>query len=195
VLRLLGPSRDSELAQLARKSPLVKQMLTLEATNGAWLPPSLQPYAKLAQGDLTGALSCAEAGERARVTRLVGASKGASPAQIEAALALADDQAIDSGTIFASVGLRLKHHKDPTALIARLEEFASAEEQDALRAFLQPDKLVSKSEAAREAASQLSLSTRAHAYVMAAVQLGERTPEAWLTTVRSALFANERPHL
>jgi hypothetical protein len=48
--------------------------------------------------------------------------------------------------------------------------------------------------AAESELTGLTAAMRGHAYSVAAVVLGERTPEAWRTGAKRLLFASERPY-
>jgi hypothetical protein len=194
VLRLTG--HTSEAAQLATSSPLLRARLVAEGDeqrfDGEPLSPILMAYQHLAHGRLQAALQVAPEAHRTRVARLVGASRGASPAQVDAALALDDEPELDEFALVASIGLRLRHQRDAKPFVTRLSASLNPKELEALQEFMQADKLLGKPDTL---AQQCTLVRRGQLYVLGAVILGERTPEAWLTTLRAVLLPDERPHL
>ncbi|MFZ5893575.1 MAG: M48 family metallopeptidase [Myxococcota bacterium] len=196
LLRVLGREGASALKQLAESSVPVKQRLALE-TVATDLPKVESPYAAIIRGHLSGALESAAADEpsRARVLRLVAASKGASSEQVRDALTLSDREGIDADTIWPAIALNLKNKQSADTLIARLQEFTEEGELEAAREFLTPEKLLKNPARTEQLLAQLSPVTRGHVYVMAAVLLGDKAPEPWLEQLRALLFADERPRL
>jgi hypothetical protein len=195
ILRLRGAGGGAELERLAETSMTLKQMLMLESPVAGSGAPEV--YAKLARGQLVAALG--EAGpapeRRARVLRLVAASRGATSSDVAAALSLGPSEGIDGHTIWPAIALLKRHGRDATALLSKLDEFVEEEEREAARRFFDPRALLDDAGAAGEAANQLSPMTRGHAYVAACVILGDDAPEPWRTAARALLFAPERPSL
>ncbi|HEY7373780.1 MAG TPA: M48 family metalloprotease [Polyangia bacterium] len=196
VMRLAGSDFDAQLPVLARQSEELRAYLALEDdrdTTGG----SGAPYLKLVSGALGEAAVAAgdDAGTRARVVRLVAASRGATAEQIAAAAALPADAGIDYDTIWPAIGLALRNKQDAAALVARMKDFAPADSVAGLEQFLHPERLVKDRKAAQAALSALDPIERGHAYVLGAVILGDAAPDDWRRGARALLFAPERPFL
>jgi Zn-dependent protease with chaperone function len=198
VMRLVGPSRERELHTLSLDSPQLRHLLAFEepGNKGLRFGPQLA-YAKLASGALDQAVTLASGDEktRARVVRLVAASRGATREQLAAARALAPDAGIDYHTLWPAIGLALREKRDASALIARIKEFTDPDERAGLEAFLRPARLAGDAAAARDALSSLDPDSRGHAYVLGCVILGDDAPDEWRAEARALLFAPERPAL
>jgi len=196
VLRLRG--RTDELSRLASSWPSLRQRLVVEtpaeSLDESPLSPILRAYQHLAHGRLDAALHEAPEPQRPRLLRLVGASRNASPAQVQAALALDDAEGSDDFTLTASIGLLIRHGRNPDTLVHRLSSSLGPSEMEAVRAFMQPDQIVGKPEA-EALAHRFAYARRGALYVLGAVILGDRTPEAWLHGLRAVLFPDEHPYL
>jgi hypothetical protein len=158
---------------------------------------SLTAYAKLAEGNLKGA---ADQGiddplHGPRLTRLIGASRGATRQQIDAALALEETVGIDADTLLPSVALLLRERRDAKALLTRVPEFFDRDEQEVLVRFFEPAALLKESGTADTLTSKLAPRSRGLAYTTAVVILGEKAPTLWLIGARKLLFSYERPFL
>jgi hypothetical protein len=195
VLRLRGADSEAHLKRLAETSVVVRRELALEF--GEDLPESLLAYTRLSRGQLNEALALAIAYPKIRphLLRLVAASKGALETHVSEALKLGLEDGIDADTIWPAIGLLIKHKQDAAPLIARLEKFVDPEELAPAKEFVDPEQLLKNPEATDALADQLEPATRAHAYVMACVILGDAAPEPWLLAARALLFADERPYL
>jgi hypothetical protein len=196
VMRVVGQEIDGDLQALARQSADLRTYLALESGSGA-TPTQGIPYAKLATGALQDAIEAAsgDAPTYARIVRLVAASRGATPQQIAAALALPPNAGLDYHTIWPAIGLALREKQDAAGLIARMKDFVPREEGSLLEQFLRPDLLAADPKTALAAVSALDPIERGHAYVLGAVILGDAAPDHWRTEARALLFAPERPFL
>jgi hypothetical protein len=196
VLRLGGDVTADRLEHLARSSPLVHQKLVIESGKDIASGPLLA-YSALARGALSEALSAAssEPDVAARVVRLVASSTGATRDQIDQALALDEQKGVDIHTIWPAIALALRHERSADALIAQAKKLADPEELDAALKFANPRALLQDPAMADSTAAELRPTTRAHAYTMACVILGQDAPEAWRVAVRALLFADERPYI
>jgi hypothetical protein len=196
VMRLAGADFDADLQALAQRSEELRAYLALEdgkdPTGG-----SAAPYVKLVSGALTEAATAAgdDAAMRARVVRLVAASRGATAEQIAAAAALPAVAGIDQDTIWPAIGLALRNKQEASALVARMKDFAQPDAVAALEQFLHPERLVKDKKATQAALSALDPIDRGHAYVLGAVILGDAAPDSWRSGARALLFAPERPFL
>ena len=201
VMRLVGAEYDSGLEALAREDKTLKTYLALEREKDpSSFPKAAAPYLKLASGALDDAADAAgdDAHTRARIIRLVAASRGATPAEIAAAAALPADAGIDYHTIWAAIGVALHEKKDASAFIARMKEYAHADAIPVLDQFVHPDqlaKLAKDKKAARAAINSLDPMDRGHACVLGTVILGDDAPDSWRKEARALLFIPERPFL
>lgn len=184
IERVLGRRPDAARSRiLSASSPRLASYLEYEALPG---------YQSLQKGEFEAALN-SDAGQRARMLRLVAASRGATPSQISEALALEPAAGLDLGTMGAGLGLALREGVAPDALLTALEE-THAEQATMLRAFIQdlPTRNRDRLEAhLREADVQV----QAQAYVLACVALGAAAPSEWKEDAQRLLFADERPLL
>jgi hypothetical protein len=196
VVRILGPRLDGELQFLAHRSAELRQYLALEEGLDR-TPGRGAAYVKLASGALAEAAEAAgnDADTRARVLRLVAASRGATDQQIAAAAALPAGAGIDYHTVWPAIGLALRNKQDASSLVARMKEFADPDEVRALETFLHPEQLVKDRKAVEAAISALGPADRGHAYVLGSVILGDAAPDTWRKEARALLFAPERPFL
>ena len=196
VIRIAGRELDTNLQALARESVTLRNYLAVETGNEP-IPGSAAAYVKLASGALADAADAAgeDAVTRARIVRLVAASRGATAEQIAAAAALPADAGIDYHTIWPAIGLALRNKQDATALVARIKDFTEFEDVPVFEEFLHPERLVKDKKAAQAASSALDLIDRGHAYVLGIAILGDAAPDAWRSEARALLFAPERPFL
>jgi len=197
VLRLLGPAGEDELHRLTLGSPYVRELLALEQGNDLPSRGPVAAYGKLARGALGEVMEVfdGEPETRARLVRLVAASRGATPEQVAAASALRAEEGLDGHTLWPAIGLAVRNKEIATSLIARMMAHAEEDEVPSLEQFLEPDRLVRDRAALRAALSTLGPVTRGHAYVLGVVILGDAAPEEWRAEARALLFAPERPFL
>lgn len=155
------------------------------------------PYSLLNSGQLGTVMEAVAHDPRpegiARMQRLVGASDGATPEQVRAALDTPLDQGLDQGTLLVGAALALKYGRDvqPYWSLIRAE---FKDEAPKLRAF------VTAAHAGQAGAAETALGTmqfelRALAYAAGAVAAGERAPAHWRKYAGLALFGMERPYL
>ena len=194
VMRVAGPELDGDLQDLARESAELRNFLEVEKGGDRIQGPAVA-YVKLGSGALAQAVSAAGDDTRARIVRLVAASRGATADQTAAATALRSDAGIDYHTIWPAIGLALRNKQEATALLARMKDFAPRDQLTALEEFLQPDRLVKNKKAADAAISALDPVERGHAYVLGTVILGDAAPDSWRSEARALLFVPERPFL
>ncbi len=184
IERVLGRRPDpARTRMLSTGSPRLVSYLEYEALPG---------YQALQNGEFEAAMT-SDASLRARMLRLVAASRDATPAQISEALALEPDAGLDFGTIGAGLGLALREGVAPDALLSALEE-SSPEEAAMLRAFIQ-DLPSGDRERLERHVREADLQVRAQAYVLACVALGAGAPTGWKEDAQRLLFADERPLL
>jgi Zn-dependent protease with chaperone function len=196
VMRIAGSAFDADLQALARESADLRTYLALDAGTEQARGPAV-PYVNLARGALAEASAAAgnDVDNRARIVRLVAASRGATADQVAAATALPADAGIDYHTLWPAIGLALRGKQDATALLARMKDFTRPRDIAALEQFLRPERLLKDKKATQAAISALDPIERGHAYVLGTVILGDAAPESWRTEAHALLFAVERPYL
>jgi hypothetical protein len=124
--------------------------------------------------------------------RLVGASDGASAAQVQAALDEPVTNGIDQVTLLVSAALALRHGRDAEPYWAQakpMREYAPR-----LRRFIEAAKAGKYQEAEMELGA-MQMEARALAYAAGVVAAGDAAPARWRKTARLVLFAPERPYL
>jgi len=156
----------------------------------------LRGYQWLARGDLKQAIQANNVApdERQRMIRLIGASSGASIAQIESALALHDDQGLDDDTYLPTLALKAKYSKRLDELLPLASKYFGREGEQIMKAF---ERLRSHASAAvvDETLQGIEPKSRGHFYAAAAVLLGDQCPQQWRRLARQLLFATERPYI
>jgi Zn-dependent protease with chaperone function len=196
VARIVGADLDDELRKLTSSSAPLRHELALETEEEL---PSGAPaaYRHLAHGALADATRAVgdDAELRARITRLVGASRGATRADVAAALALPANVGVDHGTLWSAIGLALREKADAAPLLARAAELEDPEDRPFVEAFSRPSGLARDPAAARATLSHLDPYARGQAYALGCVILGDAAPEDWRRAARALLFAPERPFL
>jgi Zn-dependent protease with chaperone function len=153
-----------------------------------------EPYGALARGDLGKALEASKGdpAQAARMRRLVGASDGASAAQVQAALEEPMTSGIDQVTLLVGAALALRHGRDTEAYWAQassMREYAPR-----LRRFIEAAKAGKYQEAELELGT-MRMEARALAFAAGVVAAGDGAPARWRKTARLLLFAPERPYL
>ncbi|KRC02623.1 M48 family metalloprotease [Duganella sp. Root198D2] len=152
------------------------------------------PYGALSRGELGKALQATkdEPGRAARMRRLVGASDGASAAQVQAALEEPMANGIDQATLLVGAALALRHGRDtePYWVQAKsMREYAPR-----LRRFIEAAN-AGKFQEAEMVLGAMPMEARALAYAAGVVAAGDGAPAHWRKTARLVLFAPERPYL
>ena len=189
--RLLGDGRA--MTALAKGSDELQYMIALETGKGLGDDPT-SAYAALARGELDAALEKAapDSGTAAEVLRLAAASDGASEELQARALALDAETGIDNNTRWAAIGLAMRKGVDH-ARFHPPEATVSAEYMAKLLKFVGRAQTEAEPIAAESELVGLTPVMRGHAFTVATVVLGERTPEPWRTGAKRLLFASERP--
>ncbi len=182
--RLLdGQVRNRDLPEGSRVAALVQMERAAD-----------DPYGALARGELAKALaaSSGDPGQAARMRRLVGASDGASAAQVQAALDEPVTNGIDQVTLLVSAALALRHGRDTEPYWAQAKSMR--EYAPRLRRFIEAAKAGKYQEAEMELGA-MQMEARALAYAAGVVAAGDAAPARWRKTARLVLFAPERPYL
>ena len=152
------------------------------------------PYGALSRGEFGKALEASRADpvQAARMRRLVGASDGASAAQVQAALEEPMTNGIDQVTLLVGAALALRHGRDTEPFWAQansMREYAPR-----LRRFIEAAKAGKYQEAELEL-GVMPMEARALAFAAGVVAAGDGAPARWRKTARLLLFAPERPYL
>ena len=152
------------------------------------------PYAALSRGALAKAADSAKAnaGQAARMVRLVGASDGASAVQVQAALDVPVLEGIDQGTLLISAAMELRHGRDAEPYWAQFKLLHQYGPR--MRKFLE-DAKAGKFQEAEQGLGAMPMEARALAYTADIVAAGDAAPARWRKMSRLMLFAPERPYL
>jgi hypothetical protein len=191
VYRLTGNGRA--MTALAKGSEELEYMIALETGKGLGDAP-ISAYAALARGELDVAMQKAkgDSATEVEVLRQVAASDGASEELQARALALDAESGIDNNTRWAAIGLAMRKGQDH-ARFHPSSETVSADFMAKLLRFVERARTEANPVAAEVELTGLTAAMRGHAYSVATVVLGERTPDAWRTNAKRLLFASERP--
>ena len=192
IYRLTGDGRA--MTALAKGSPELEYMITLETGKGHGGSPVLA-YSALAKGELDDAMEKAalDSATEVDVLRLAAASDGASEELQARALALDAESGIDNNTRWAAIGLAMRKGHDH-ARFHPPEATVSPDYMRKLLAFVEHARTSADPSVAEAELAGVTTVMRGHAYTVATVVLGDRTPEAWRTGAKRLLFASERPY-
>ena len=180
-----------DLSDVARQSPGVAMMVGLESGEAGLG----QVYLRLARGDLDGATELPADGlgpHADRVARLVGASDGATEAQIQRALEMPADRGLDLGTAPSALALAARHGKDTAPFEAFLREVLE-DEADSLLVFADRAALTDGTPI-ESRLDGIHIELRGHAMAMACIVLGDEAPKRWRGDATALLFSPERPY-
>ena len=189
--RLLGEKPLPEEAERLGPASRLQTALGLQVW-GASLIAEPQAYLTLAGGAPDQAVALGGK-PSAHLLRLAAASDGASVALRRRAAALPADEGIDAQTCWTALALADREGWQAPALSQALQgvDAESLRKLEAFRAALRNPALLADAE--RHLAG-LPLELRGHAYSMATVRLGERTPAAWRESAKRLLLIHERPY-
>ena len=197
VTRMIdGPSSD-KLRPLFERSPLLQTVsfadVLTESDNLDGIAPA---YLRLAHGYVVQALRVTAGAPRdqARLLRLVAASDGARPEDVERALALAPGAGLDTDTLLPTLALLTRKGDDTSAYLQVAPKMIGLEADQVLEAF----RLLRIHATTAEIDKQLrrvSLDWQARIYVAAAIMRGTQCPPQWRMAAQRLLFATERPYL
>ena len=195
IRRMQHGVHSAEMSDLTEHSQWLQLLLETESTYGV-SEPALQPYASLAAGELSKAVSeSVAAGDYTdEILRLAAASDGAPQELIRKAKALGVYSGIDANTLGIAIGFAHKTGAPTEALLGQLEQ-----EMDDQARFLQEfyaiiSQRVLKTEQAEQALYGAEPLTRGRAYAMGAAALGDRAPRSWRDAAKRLLFVTERPY-
>lgn len=195
--RYLHPQDPNVLVPLAQQSRTLRNLLALERGELPYAPDADFPkeYGELARGNLPAAQrATAKNPERAnRLRWLLAASDGAPSEWAEQALAAAPNDALDGSTLFAAVGLALRHGKDPSAYLAKAG-LRGNEQQPMLQFIELLRRRGNDLGAADKLLMQMPIELRARACSVGVIALGKKAPRAWREMASRMLFASERPY-
>lgn len=157
--------------------------------------PFLKAYHQLRAGNLFEANRELLGGQvsetaRARIHLLVGASDGASEAQVKDALEVLPPPDL----AWVDVALSIREGQSVQTVGDAVSGLRGAAEQEELASVLSDEGLV-KSPARLEAiAKPLLIRDRAVVLAMGVIVLGDKAPARWRSEVKELLFTIERPH-
>ena len=194
IRRIASGLQSPDFSDLRRSDTLQTLMATDKGDENA--AGVLRSYALLAKGNFAGALAepAGSASDQARLLRLVAASDGAQPSQIERGLNLPPDLGVDSDTLLPALALAARAGRPLAPFKQISEKVLGTDAKQVLTAFslLQANADHAKVE---EAIRGLDPILRGHVYVAAAILRGRACPTDWRMASRLLLFATERPFL
>ncbi|MFL6679441.1 MAG: M48 family metalloprotease [Burkholderiaceae bacterium] len=200
-----GGDAGARVQALARRSEQLAHWLAIEAPDyraGDEDGPIAAAYADLAQGRL----AVPAVGDRvervdvARLARLAGASDGAPPALVQAALALPVADGLDGDTVWAALGLALRTHADTAPLVqaltdpARVSSSSSPAQLRRMWAVVQASAQPGAHALAAADLRGFDPAERGQVWMALAVALGDKAPPPYRTHANRLLFSIERPY-
>lgn len=193
--RVLGAPGDSWAAYLANEPMAEYRRAMLRAEASGHVPDDAEDWrADLARaaGRLDEAVAARPKGERqAWHDWMLGASDGASPALVEAALAHLGEE-VDSAAVFVATALGAREGRDVSALLPLLDE-SSGGQAARLRPIVESADVAAAVEAA--VSGEMPMELRGLALLMGVVRLGEAAPDAWRVEARALVPPWQRPWL
>lgn len=189
--RLASTSQFFQIEDLTGYSQILAHVQKMYKDGG---DTSDQVFAHLARGQLDAALEKVKGSEaEPRIVRMVAASNGANSAIINRALALGASEGLDTVTVWAALGLAIRHGAPEEPFWPLVQE-ASGSKLAEVRQFVTLVK-AKEFDKASQVARKVHFDLRAHLYMTATVALEQETPEAWRAYAIKALFPHERPYL
>ena len=192
--RMVGEGDGRAMAALIKGSPRLEALVGLENTKEFGTSP-MAAYGALAAGRLAAALRLAaqDSAVQRNVLRLAAASDGASQEIQAHAVALGPSRGLDNDTRWASIGLAMRTGQDHAPFHPTPSSVSAEQLQQMLR-FVTRARTETDIAAVEQELTGLPLVLRGHAYSMATIVLGDRTPESWRSAARRLLFVSERPY-
>jgi len=193
VKRMLGMDPKA-LESLAEKSAYLGTLLAFGSDQVVGSP--YEAYLHLDRGDYEKALALAQADAELmpRILRLVAASDGASAEWVDKAMALPEQDAIDTDSAWSMWALALRQGRDEAAWREKVLA-TDAEEAARVVAFVDAVRASASIQQAETALGNVRPSSRGYAYMVATVLRGESCPQVWREGAKRLLFGSERPHL
>ncbi|MEJ8855396.1 M48 family metallopeptidase [Variovorax robiniae] len=209
-IRRIESGEGADLADLAAHSQLLQTLVELRGSNLSLSDGAALGYAALDRGQLDRALALAEApsAPEPRLALMVGASDGATPAAVAAALKAQARLAMDWDDAWMAVGLAIKSGQKTDQVLAALVRRLPAAEAKALGKFVasvealrdpprdpQRPEPIFRDRTHLEALLQgVSPQLRAQAYGIGLIAWGQRAPAPWRSFAKRALLPAERPY-
>lgn len=184
-----------DLSELEARSPYLAYFLALERRDPALAGPQAQPWWDLEDGlfDEVAGIIAEDPAAHGALAVLFGASEGAPPEAVAAALAV-DPLPESLPARVAGLALALREGSDVSRWQAALAELGLPETQ-ALPLALEPVALAEEPGRIEEGMACLTGANLPFLYLAGVVILGEEAPTQWRRTARSGTFLVERPHL
>lgn len=192
-----GPSSTAKLRTLFERSPLLQTVSFADVLSEDDKLEGIAPaYVMLAHGYLAQALrvTAGTSQDQARLLRLVAASDGARPVDVERAFALLPDMGLDPETLLPTLALLSKKGGDTAPYLQRAPKLIGLDADPVLKAFAMLRNRTSTAEIDKQLRG-VSLEWQAQVYVAAAVMRGAECPPQWRIAAQRLLFATERPYL
>lgn len=191
-LRRLEQGGAADIGPYLPSSPRLRALAEDEQITAMGKSPT-DAVARLALGDLAEAWTIA-VGEAPspRIQRLVGASEGATPEQVQRVLAMPLAEGIDGTTVLVSAALAMREGRDAAPYLRAADDHLDG--MPAVRDFLQAVRAHRSQRECEAALGKVGSQTRLQAYAAAVVLLKERVPADWRKLAAGMLFATERPY-
>ncbi|MEJ8845771.1 M48 family metallopeptidase [Variovorax rhizosphaerae] len=209
-IRRIEGGEGADLADLAAHSQVLQALVELRGSNLSVSDGPALGYAALDRGQLDRALALAEApsAPEPRLALMVGASDGAGPAAVAAALKAQTRLAMDFDNAWVAIGLAIKSGQKTEQMLAAFVRQLPAAEAKAVGNFVagleamrgQPRDALRPEPGFRdrthlEAMLQgVSPQVRAQAYGIGLIAWGQHAPAPWRSFAKRALLPAERPY-
>lgn len=186
---------ESVLPPALRQDPVLSFLSSIERNNRIHEPVT-RAYRGLYNGDFAAALSNAAQSDHATAQRmfvLVGASDGATPAQIKAALAVRlEDLDLTAACLLSALRIREGSSANGAAAPVLVNDTTRA--CGPVEAIVRDPAFARRPEPLAAFADQQVMSARGLAYAMGAIALGDRAPAGWRAQAKATLFPTEHPY-
>lgn len=184
-----------DLSELEARSPILAWFLALERRDPALAGPLAQPWWDLEDGlfEEVAAIIAEDPAVHGALTVLYGASEGAPPEAVAAALAVTPLPESLPAQV-AGLALALREGGDAARWQAGLAELGLPETA-VLALALEPVALAQDPARIEAGMACLSGANLPFLHLAGVVLLGEAAPAAWRQSARSGTFLTERPHL
>lgn len=197
ALRASDPVDQDKIDELRRANPHLESHLELELPSDSTVLRPEHAFMLLQAGDTAAAVKLSRQDEDLfhRITRLVALSTGATTDEATAALALPESQSMEPLLAWPLWALALRESAESTETYKTASASTSDAETRKLTNFILALRNGEGSEKAHTAIEEISIESRAAAYIAATVLLGKDCPREWRELARRLTFVHERPNL
>ncbi len=161
-----------------------------------FLEANVRGYRFLAKGDLDKALELEDPGDPGRpLTRLVAASEGATPTQVQAAKLPYVEEGLGQAAFFASAAVAAREGWDVSAYVDALGNYLPREDLETVAQVFDIAAVEADPGIIDRAVVGSEPSLRGRVRLVGVILLGDQAPDLWRKEAKALLFEGERPYL